>query len=448
MPHQRLTKWNSVKSLPRLSLGTAVFIGSILSSSYGLANTQSESKNASPEIEIRQEMTAEFRQFTMPSNYVDHNQDGSLSWQGRYSASWLDAKGRLKNNITLVPFIRYNSQDPERSRFDLQSLSWTHINNNWELRSGIRVVSWRTTESIHLVDIINQTDLTGDVDGEDKLGQSMINLVWSGEWANVELFALPVFRERIFPGKDARLRSSLAFTPDNVIYESGAEELRTDAAIRTTLLLGNWEVAISHFSGTSREPLFLIDSFSVNNAADQNTLTPYYPVIEQSGLEVQYAAGDWLWKFEGISRAGFDLPNSLQARAAQNDFSRYESAAAGFEFTWSGLGETGYDLGILAEYLWDQRRDDIFANDLFIGVRLGLNDIQSTELLCGSIADLNHEEYLSFIEFSRRTSDSGRLDLTARLFDAAGDALSRANDSDFFELHDDDYISLSYTHYF
>lgn len=399
----------------------------------------------STRFEIRHELGLEFRQFTQPSDYVDHNQDASLSWQGRFAYDRLDSSGRLKNNFTVVPFVRYNSQDSERSRFDLQSLSWTHINRNWELRSGVRTLSWRTTESIHLVDIINQTDLTGDVDGEDKLGQTMVNLVWSGNWASVELFLLPGFRERLFPGDDARLRSPLVFAVDDSMYESGAEQWRTDAAMRTTFLLGDWELAISHFSGTSREPLLLLGGGASANAA---TLIPYYPVIEQTGLEVQYAAGDWLWKFEGISRSGFRLPLQLQAQAAQRNQGQFVAAAAGFEFTWSGLGETGYDLGVLTEYLWDQRRDELFANDIFLGLRLGLNDIQGTELLLGAIADIDHEEALAFIEYSRRFGDSARVDVTARVFDAAGNAQTRMRDSDFFDLHNDDYLSITYTHYF
>lgn len=407
---------------------------------------------AAVETDIRHELQGEFRQFAQPSSYVDHNQDASLSWQSRLSYSWRDQNGRLKNNITIVPFARYNSQDSERSRFDLQSLSWTTIHNNWEIRSGVRTISWRTTESIHLVDIVNQTDLTGDVDGEDKLGQTMVNIVWSGEWMSVELFALPGFRERIFPGRDARLRGQLPIDQDSVEYESGAEEYRSDFALRTTWLLGDWEIALSHFSGTSREPLFLFDQ-----PGTPNSLRPYYPVIEQSGLEIQYAAGDWLWKLESIARNGFDLParllvdaaqaNAGQTNGDQGDEGQFVAAAGGFEFTWSGLGETGYDLGVLSEYLWDERRDTVFANDLFVGLRLGLNDIQGTEILLGSIADLDHEESLSFIELSRRVNEYGRIDLTARIFDAAGNSTTRLRDSDFFELHDDDYISLSYTHY-
>jgi len=41
---------------------------------------------------------------------------------------------------------------------------------------GINSVFWRVVESNHLVDILNQTDLIEDIDGEEKLGQPMISL--------------------------------------------------------------------------------------------------------------------------------------------------------------------------------------------------------------------------------------------------------------------------------
>ena len=88
------------------------------------------------------------------------------------------------------------------------------------------------------------------------------------------------------------------------------------------------------------------------------------------------------------------------------------------------------------------------ANDLFIGLRIGFNDLQGSELLLGSIIDLDRQEYLNFIEHSHRNNSNGKIDLTVRLFDAPGSALSREQETDFFELHNDDYIALSYTQYF
>ena len=405
--------------------------------SQAWASSSSRNSNST-----EQQIDLEFRQFAQPSRFVDHNRDASLSWQGRFNWRWQRAHNDF-DEIAIVPFARVNSLDSERSRVDLQSLSWTRVDGNWELRTGIRTISWRTTEALHLVDIINQTDLTGDVDGEDKLGQAMINLLWSRPNYSLEVFVLPGFRERIFPGEDARLRSELAFA-DDARYESAAEQQRIDGALRATAFFGDIELSLSHFSGTSREPLFELRD---------EKLLPYYPVIEQSGLELTWAAGDWLWKLEAIRRSGFaqrradptDASDSLPLSAGAS--ATFEAAAGGFEFTWSGLGSTGYDLGVLAEYLWDSRRDEIFANDLFVGLRLGLNDIAGTDLLVGDIVDLDHEEHLGFVEFSRRIGSKARIDLTMRLFDGSGDTLQRMRNNDFFSLHNDDYLSLSYSYF-
>ena len=44
------------------------------------------------------------------------------------------------------------------------------------MRLGLRKVYWGVTESQHLVDVINQTEGVENLDGEDKLGQPMLNL--------------------------------------------------------------------------------------------------------------------------------------------------------------------------------------------------------------------------------------------------------------------------------
>ena len=78
--------------------------------------------------------------------------------------------------LTLVakPFLRYDESDPERSHFDLRELAVHKVAADWELKAGLSKVFWGVTESRHLVDIINQTDGVEDIDGEDKLGQPMV----------------------------------------------------------------------------------------------------------------------------------------------------------------------------------------------------------------------------------------------------------------------------------
>ena len=47
---------------------------------------------------------------------------------------------------------------------------------NYETKIGVRKDFWGVTETVHRVDILNQTDSVDGFDGEDKLGQPMINL--------------------------------------------------------------------------------------------------------------------------------------------------------------------------------------------------------------------------------------------------------------------------------
>ena len=107
--------------------------------------------------------------------------------------------------FTTQLFVREDSMDDERSHADIRELSWLYYSDDWELRLGISKVFWGVAESQHLVDIINQTDAVENVDGEDKLGQPMINLTLIRDWGNVDLFVLPYLRERTFTGVNGLL---------------------------------------------------------------------------------------------------------------------------------------------------------------------------------------------------------------------------------------------------
>ena len=80
------------------------------------------------------------------------------------------------DRITFVPFGRWDAHDDNRSHVDLRELNWLHVGDDWDSVVGVDKVFWGVTESRHLVDIINQDDAVEDIDGEDKLGQPMLNL--------------------------------------------------------------------------------------------------------------------------------------------------------------------------------------------------------------------------------------------------------------------------------
>ena len=351
-------------------------------------------------------------------NYV------SLSAQPEWFHEWDGGR----QSFTFVPFIREDQHDDERSHSDIRELTWLKAADDWELRVGIRKVFWGVTESVHLVDIVNQTDYVEDPDGEEKLGQPMVNLSLMRDWGTLDLFMLPGFRERTFPGEKGRLRSQPVTVSDESRYESGAEETHVDFAIRWSQTFGDWDLGLSQFWGTSRDPE---RQFAVDKAGNPYFI-PYYPIISQTGVDVQHTSDHWLWKFELISRDGWEG-------------GRFTAAAGGFEYTLYGLFGSWMDLGLLAEYLYNDA-DNVpvnpFEDDLFLGARLTWNDAQSTELLAGVIGDIDTSARYYSLEFSRRLGDSWKLSVDARIFDniPAGDFL--------YSLHRDDYIQIELAKYF
>lgn len=324
--------------------------------------------------------------------------------------------------FTFVPFLRWDQHDHQRSHADIRELTWLKAAENWELRLGIRKLFWGVTESQHLVDIINQTDAVEDIDGEEKLGQPMINLALIRPWGTVDLLVLPGFRTRTFPGVQGRLYGGLPIDTDQTRYESAAEEKHVDGAIRWTHTLDLWDIGVAHFVGTSREPRFLVQDLR---------LIPYYEQIYQTSLDVQATQADWLWKLEWITRSG------------QQD--RFTALTGGFEYTFVGVLDSAIDIGLLGEYLFDDRKDNaptLFQNDLMVGLRWLFNDIQSTELLASAIVDLDSHACFYMLEASRRLGDSWILSLEARFF-------ARTPREDFaYAFRQEDYVQVALTWYF
>ena len=361
--------------------------------------------------------------FSDPIDSRQHNNTSSIAATLEFYRSWNDQN----NSLTITPFARFDQHDKERSHIDLRELNWLHVGEGWQLRTGISKVFWGSTESLHLVDIINQTDTLEGTDGEDKLGQPMVHFSYLLDQGEVSLFWLPYFRERAFAGVQGRPRAVLALPidPDNPQYSSSNEENHQDVAIRLSYSLDSIDIALSHFSGTSREPKLTLNSTAT-------ALIPKYELINQSGLELTSALGDWLWKLEAIHNSGLD-PSS------------YNAVVAGFEYTFIGLFDSNLDLGVLTEYLYDDRNllaSNPFQDDLFLGLRLTLNDFQSTELLLGMIYDRDNHARMGFIEASRRLGNQFKGTLEARLFDKI------APSDPLYSLREDSFIQLNLEYFF
>ena len=330
-----------------------------------------------------------------------------------------------RQRVTIVGFARVDSVDDERSHADLREAYWGIDGDGWDLTAGISKVFWGVTESRHLVDVINQTDLVESIDEESKLGQPLVNLNLQRDYGRFGLYVMPYFRERTFPGVNGRFRAPLVVDTDNPIFESSDEEHHNDLALRYSHYVGDVDIGAHVFEGTSREARFVV-------APEGDHLLPVYDQMTQFGVDVQYTAEAWLWKLEAIAR--------------DTRVDSFLAAVGGLEYTFYGIKNSSADVGVLFEYLYDGRNGisppTAADNDLFVGTRLALNDADDTSVLAGVAIDLDTQELFLNIEAERRIGENLSVELQLRTFMNAepGDAL--------FAVQQDDYLLLRLSWYY
>ena len=385
--------------------------------------------------------------FFAPSSSPSHELSGFIAAEGRFFNSGPLLSGQQYNNgalvispeyyhelaggssATVLPFLRIDTSNDNRTLVDIRELNFLWLNDGWELTVGVSRVFWGATEFVHLVDIINQTDLAGAIDGEEKLGQPMARLSVFRDWGTFDFFVLSLFRERIFPGNRDRLRPQLMVDMESAGYESDKKSRHVDFALRFSRTAGNFDIGIYHFTGTSREPE-LLPTLDLRHRPPLY-LTPFYEQINQTGLDMQMTAGGWLFKLESLYRTS----------RAENFF----AATGGFEYTMTGVAGSGIDLGLIGECVYGGRDDTgttVFGNDVMLGLRLALNDSAGSMMLLGLIEDIEHQSRVLTIEASRRIGSNWKAMVEGYLFtDIAGvDPL--------YGLRSDDHITLSLAWYF
>jgi len=421
--------FNRVIKINRLSLLAMVMFSSVLYSELALSDST---------IDIDKNQTGLFSDWELSGqisieelgffhNKLDsrqHNNYVSGAFEPELYREW--DKG--KQSFIFVPFFRISQHDNRRTHFDIRELNWLLAAQDWELRVGIRKVFWGVTEGSHLVDIINQTDLVENIDTEDKLGQPMINLALIRDWGTVDLFLLTGFRERTFAGVEGRLRTFPEVSVGDAMYEKHGIEKHLSYAARWSHTLGDWDIGLSHFYGLGRDPTLNLQLSDTG----VSRLIPYYELINQTGLDLQFTYDNWILKHEGILRSG-------QGKT-------FYASASGIEYTLYNLFSSGLDVGLVVEYMYDTRGANNLAaplqDDILTALRFALNDVQSTELLAGIFFDRKNKSKFFNIEARRRLGDSFKLEAEVRLFNDAP-----ANDLAFI-FRDEDHIRVNLSYHF
>ncbi|MEM7765207.1 MAG: hypothetical protein AAF290_14165 [Pseudomonadota bacterium] len=386
--------------------------------------TLATTSNSGAQSRWESEVSAQARWFIQAT---DDPRQSSQDYSVAAATRWTFDFDQRKQRFSLAVNGRLDSQDGERSQWDIGELNWRYRWRAAELSIGIDRVYWGVTEALQLVDTINQTNRVDRPDGQQKLGQPMIRLALQPGSSAWEFFILPVFREQRLPGSRGRLRGPLQLVEDAAVYESRDGRQHVDLAVRYSGYAGNFEWALSHFMGTSRAPLLQLQPFE--NPLPLPVLQPFYYLTDQTGLELTWVAGSWLWKLEAISR--------------RDDQQRYFAATGGFETTWFGVGGSSLDLGLIAEYQYDDRDSNrllqsvsVANDDLVLGARITGNDFAGTECLLLYSYDRRSNGRIASIEASRRFGAKWRGAIEARFFSGQSsvDALSVFSDEDFWQL--------------
>lgn len=393
--------------------------------------------SSGPRTEFDAELSLQARAFPARGELSQDRLHPSLALALRLRHEWNEGADRL----TLAPFYRYDSEDARRRRGDLREAYYSHRGRGFELHAGLRRVFWGQVESTPLVDVLNQVDLLENIDQTERLGQPMLNLVLLRDWGRLDAFLLPGHRERPFASTRGRLSGPFDIDEAGQGLRRVASG-RVDWALRYSHFFGGLELGLAWFEGTRRDPDF--ELVGVPEAGQPIRLRPVYDAMSQASIDARYVAGDWVFKLEALWRGG-DAP-------------QHRALVAGLERTLVGAFGRRWDLGLLAEYLYDDRGRQTpllqHPNDLFLGLRVGFNDFADSQLLAGVIVDLDRGRQVWSVEASRRLGEHWRLALEARAFAGAGRI--RAGEltplleprAQWGVLARDSYLQLDLTRYF
>lgn len=420
------------------------------------------------------------------------NQAGRYAAQDRHTASFFitpEFVSGFESNSDLVTVglhARVDVTDKERTHADIREFNYLKVaeSGNWELKAGISKVFWGVAEGQNLVDVINQTDNLEGVATDEKLGQPMIQLTLldtqafleEQDWGTLDLFALPYFRERAFPGESGRFRPEVIISNEKALYESSLKQSHVDYATRWSHAIGPVDIGLSYFKGTNRTPSLHVElapRLIVNTLippVPTGNIFPYYAQLEQIGVDMQVSAAGFLFKVEAVNRdtqenqflntnsntlvTETDLNTCRTSLGANCPFKnqlkeqKYTAYTVGGEYTFGDIKGSGIDISLIAELNKDSREKEtniaLLQNDLLIGSRLALNNASSTTGLFGIIRDLDYGSTIASAELETRLSNSTSISLEHRSFIAK----DSSEDPVLSQIEQDDFTQVSFDYFF
>ena len=353
---------------------------------------------ASEEGEWTSQVTWDFSYYPEKNGRADFNNNSVLTYKAEYYEDWNDGD----DSFVFVPLILLDQSDPTLEAIQIVEASWIHVEENWEVRTGIRQVSWGVMNTFNPVDVINQSNFTGSLVNQSSLGQPMINFSTVQDWGILDIYLLFGFEEQIFPGPDSRMAIPFESDDEATIFPPENRQIEgLDYAVRWQHAWDSFEWAVSYFNGRSRQA---DADFNYDLTAPQ--LISTYHLVQQFGFELLYIWDGWSFKFE------LALVDGQKERG--QDLGLYASSAMGVEYSFSGLFGSNIDLIWFVEYLFDEREESFstfFEHDVFVGGVFNLNDEYDSNIFVGAFWDVRDDEGIAIMQASRRLNDSWKLSL-------------------------------------
>ena len=300
----------------------------------------------------------------------------------------------------------FDKDDKNRRYFDFTDLYYLYNFENSDILIGRNSRFWGALEFYNITDVFNTKDFLDDVfDYKSKLGSW--NVAYTKYFDNSDLSLIVKLHEQRQKMQDQK--SVDYFFPldydDELITSKGKN--------RPTIFL--------KYSGSGDE--VQIDySLIYQNGYDQNR----YMIVKNGKLRQNaYIVNKFLGFFTLVIDDTIYKSELSFAKSDDKTISKYSHAGFGLEHTLYSFWDTK-DLGLLMEYYrysGDGSKESFFANDLSIGFRLSMNDLDSSEVLGGVDIDIDNQEKITFIKYDTRVYNSYKLSLSYQYLDPKQNSL-------------------------
>ncbi len=294
-------------------------------------------------------------------------------------------------SATFAPYLHYDQElttDIHKAKVDIY---WRGGNASL----GIDQVTWGKMEFSRLSDRINQTDLRSVLTGDPKQGQAMARVSQNTPVGQFELLHLFDSPERKYP-------TDLLPADVEAVYADAISEESSGWALRYDQYFGAFDVGIYGYTGVDRDPAVIVQNQRVQ---------PYYDEVTQAGIDLQYTAGSLLIK--SAYRQSWD---QIQQDPVSYALSTADAQAYAIGAEYALNNNDTASATVFAEYATDSRGESALQamqNDVSLGAKFGLNNLQNTEFTVAGNYDLDDEKSVYNLRAEHRWTDRTKLEVNA-----------------------------------